>query len=205
LLVDKSQVESGAAISAERYVSVSEGEARAAVDGAVCPACSGPKTPGFAFCRTDHLALTVRERAEISRGPGAAGFLEAYGAALSHLRAYPVRQKQLAPQGGWRFASPIELAEAGYVFLNDGHCGAPRCSREIWWFRTPDGGRVSVNAGHRENPKPFDWQPHRTNCADPGYWERVKQRQDAKHKARTEARRQRRSAKRVQTSARGAR
>jgi len=182
---------------ADRYVRVTAQEAAAAVAGRVCQACRGPKSPGFAFCRTDHLALTALDRAQVAR-PQADGFVDAYNAALLHLRAHPVRQKQLAPRGGWAFASPIELAAAGFVFLDEAHCRVPRCGRLVWWFRSPDGKRVAVNAGHRQDPKPHDWQPHRASCPDPGYFERTQAR-------RAERRTGKPRRRALQTSARGAR
>jgi hypothetical protein len=154
---------------------LTDAEIVAAIESRVCPACSGVKGAKSAFCRTDELALTIFQRGFLRGGPTGVDFFETFRSALRHLQIHKERKMKLAADG-WRHSTAADMEANGYRFIRHSDCGAPKCQARIVWYRTPRNAVMSVNLS--------DYQPHRSSCADPGYFDR--------RRAQTSARRGRR-------------
>lgn len=158
-------------------------ELRVVVEGVICPACGGPKRAHSAFCATDMAALALPQRWPLDRGFSDPHFQDAFRAARRHLELNRTRVRNFASgAGGWRYSSESELVAAGYRWNRFLRCEVPGCGQQIHLYTKPDrSGRVAVNAR--------DYQPHRSTCTDPEYFQRRK----AEKAAQTSARRKRRA------------
>lgn len=153
------------------------------IAGEICSICGGRKRSGAAFCVTDTAALPLPMRWPLDRGVADPGFQGSFRAARRHLELNPRRARNFADgAGGWRYSSESGLIAAGYRWHSFFRCGVPGCGQQIHLYTKPDRtGRVAVNAD--------GYQPHRTSCADPDFYQR---RKEAKA-AQTSARRKRRA------------
>jgi hypothetical protein len=143
-------------------------EIATAVAGEVCLVCGGRKRAEQAFCPTDFIALTIWMRRSMSLGIKRPDFCEDFRAALRHLQLNPQRAKKIPVRTGeWTYSSDDELEKAGFKFLNHGDCAVPGCHARIEWWRSPNGGRMAVNLA--------DYQRHSLSCADPTYFQRLRE------------------------------
>lgn len=155
-------------------------ELRLVIAGEICSVCGYEKRANAAFCSTDTAALPLPMRWSLGRGFEDPGFQDTFRSARRHLQLNPTRK--LVFGGGWRYSSEDELRAAGYRWHSFTRCMAPGCGEQIHMYTKPDrSGRVAVNAK--------DYQPHRTSCTNPDYFQ---QRKEAKA-AQTSARKKRRT------------
>ena len=145
-----------------RSETLSDADIRAAIAGLVCRACDGVKRRGQPFCPTCWSALTWQARADMSQ-PDGEGLLQNFRRHLRHLQLNPVRRRRFAVDGLLPYRSLAEIEDAGWRFLGRAPCGVPRCPLGVLWFRNPSGRRVCLG----EN-----LQFHKSQCADPEYFER---------------------------------
>lgn len=147
---------------------LTDAEILADLQGDKCRACGGRKRDGHAFCATDFAALTIFQRRQMSMGLKGEAFYDKYRSALRHLQLNPTRLKQLPSRGGeWSYRSEDDLERAGFKFMEHARCNVPHCYQRIVWYRTPNGGQMPVNLE--------DYQPHKTSCTDPEYFQRKRE------------------------------
>lgn len=162
-----------------------DAEILAALQSDTCAACNGRKREGQAFCATDFVALTIFQRRQMSMGLKGERFYEKYRSALRHLQLNPTRVKQLPARGGeWSYRSEEDLENAGFKFTEHARCNVPKCYQRIVWYRTPNGGKMPVNLA--------DYQPHKTSCADPDFFQRKREERAAQTFARRSAKKKQR-------------
>jgi hypothetical protein len=169
---------------------LTDAEVTASVEGETCAACGGGKAWRQAFCNTDFAALTWQMRKDVTElNRKSAEFFDAFRAALRHLQLNPTRIKQLPSRGGeWHHRSEADLERAGFKFMEHASCNVPRCGQRVVWYRTPKGGKMPVNLE--------GYQPHRTTCADPEFFQRKREERAAQTFARRSAAQKRRKQKR---------
>jgi hypothetical protein len=157
---------------------LTDAEVTASIESEKCLACDGRKAWRQPFCNTDFAALTWQMRKDVTvLDRNKPEFFSAFRAALRHLQLNPTRVRQLPSRGGeWRYRSEDDLERANFKFLEHATCNVPGCGQRVVWYRTPNGGRMPVNLS--------DYQPHKTTCADPDYFQRKREERAAQTFAR---------------------
>jgi hypothetical protein len=178
--------------STQHNTVMSDDAIRASVASHACAACGKFKRTGAVFCATDFAALSLPQRLAMM-DKSASYFADVFRSNLRHLQLNQGRRREFA-ESEWKYRTDEELVAAGFTFSEHTRCSVPvpnrrpyECGKRISIYITPrreDGSRKRMALDAQT------LQPHRRDCADPEYFERLRAEKEQQKKS-----------KRVQTSA----